>query len=259
MLDVVPRHSFPDVPSLAAERAGLRRRSEGVPRTSSACHGPRVLIADSDEETRSLFRQAFETVGHMVVEAGDGRDALVKALEGRPRLVVAEARLPLIDGYALCEILRHDRSTSTIPILLVSAEEDARRLERARHAGADAVLTKPFHVDAIVNEASRLLEDGPQPRDDEPAPGAPRSGRLTQNKAHVRFNTRTPAQPPPDLRCRLCDGELTYQFSHIGGVNEHHPEQWDYFVCPRSCATYEYRQRTRKLREVDERMVRGMK
>jgi hypothetical protein len=47
--------------------------------------------------------------------------------------------------------------------------------------------------------------------------------------------------------CPSCDRLLTYELSYVGGVNEHHPEQWDYFVCS-TCGTFQYRQRTRKMR-----------
>src|SRR5262249_24596716 len=69
-------------------------------------------------------------------------------------------------------------------------------------------------------------------------------------RTHQRFETTTPAERPPGLICPQCDTPLTYQRSHIGGVSERHSEQWDYYECPEGCGTFQYRQRTRKIRKV---------
>ena len=74
----------------------------------SSSRRQRVLVADADSDTRSLYVQALHLAGYDVVEASEGRDALAKALGRPPALVVIEMRLPLIDGRALCEILRRD-------------------------------------------------------------------------------------------------------------------------------------------------------
>ncbi len=52
------------------------------------------------------------------------------------------------------------------------------------------------------------------------------------------------------MTCPRCDRPLLYEKSHVGGVNARELEQWDYFECPQGCGTFQYRQRTRKLRRV---------
>jgi two-component system chemotaxis response regulator CheY len=224
----------------------------------------RVLVADPDGDTRSLYRQMLELAGHDIIEAADGRDALVKALETPPHFVVTETRLPMMDGYALCEILRQDRLTHAVPILVVTSEARAERLARARAAGASAVLVKPVPIDAILEQMKRLIESSRENRnglasappiatpptrvDDAKDAGA--RVRTTLSKTHQRFDTTAPPATPPVLHCPGCDAALTYQYSHVGGVSSRHPEQWDYYLCPRSCGTFEYRQRTRRLRRV---------
>src|ERR1700712_3377631 len=83
---------------------------------------PSVLVVDADGDTRALYRYAFEGHGYEVVEACDGREALTKALVRPPSLVVTETTLAYIDGYALCQILRQDRTTASTPIVVVAAE-----------------------------------------------------------------------------------------------------------------------------------------
>jgi hypothetical protein len=66
----------------------------------------------------------------------------------------------------------------------------------------------------------------------------------------VRVETDAPPAAPPSLVCPACDKPLVYARSHVGGVNARSSEQWDYFDCPSGCGTFQYRQRTRKLRRV---------
>ena len=83
---------------------------------------PRVLVVDGDADNRELYRDCFTLSGWTVTEAVDGREALVQALITKPWVVVMELRLPLIDGVSLCEILRKDKVTATVPILVVTSE-----------------------------------------------------------------------------------------------------------------------------------------
>ena len=211
--------------------------------------GVRVLIADADDDTRSLYRESLKLAGCDVVDAADGRDALVKALCHRPSVVITETRLPIFDGYALCEVLRRDSMTRGVPILVVTTETRPTELDRARDAGADVVLTKPVPLDVLLKEIQQLLQQ-PQ-RSNESGKAARVSKeqrRASLAKAHLRFETTTPPATPPDLICPSCDTPLVYEHSHVGGVSSRHPEQWDDYTCPASCGTFVYRHRTRKLR-----------
>jgi two-component system cell cycle response regulator DivK len=214
----------------------------------------RILVADADDDTRSLYRASLNMAGCDVVDAADGRDALVKALSYPPTLVITETRLPIFDGYALCQVLRRDSITRTVPILVVTAEKRPTELDRARDAGADAVLIKPVSSDALLNEIQRLLRRPETPPGESATPTRAAAHSSIERrhkplvKAYQRFETRTPPSQPPDLVCPSCDSPLIYERSHVGGVNGTHPEQWDDYTCPASCGTFVYRQRTRQLR-----------
>jgi len=223
-----------------------------------------VLIADADAETRALYRDAFARAGCDVVEAADGRDALAKAFPTPPSLVVTELTLPFVNGYALCDLLRRDPLTAGVPILVVTG---AQSVERAEGIGVDALLIKPTAPDSLVREARRLLAT---PRAlysasslarghstaheeqsvDRLAPSRTQRG-VSYAKAHQRFTTTSPPKSPPALSCPSCDRALKYEKSHVGGVSDRHPEQWDYFVCPSRCGVFQYRQRTRRVRRLE--------
>jgi len=220
-----------------------------------------VLVVEPDDDTRSLYRQILELLRCDVVEAPDGRDALTKALVQVPSLVIAELRMPFVDGFALCEILRSDRTTANVPILIVTAETRPAAMNRARTI-ADAVLRKPTMPGAIVNEIQRLtapMNTRPGTSACVAAAGAADDSttlpvrslhrRNVLVRAHSRFATTSPSVAPPTLRCPSCDRPLKYEQSYLGGVSDRHAEQWDYFTCS-TCGTFQYRQRTRKVRRV---------
>jgi CheY-like chemotaxis protein len=229
-----------------------------VPEREHTAINPSVLVVDADALTRAAYRQSFARDGCEVTEAADGREALTKALLRPPTLVVTDVRLPFIDGYALCEILRKDRTTADVPILVVTAESRPVALDRAVRAGADTVLAKSARIDDIVAASRKLIASAKQMRALAAAArelaaeqsATTRRQRMRMSKAFARFATTTPPGTPPPLVCPACDRPMTYQQSHIGGVSERHAEQWDEYTCPAACGVFQYRHRTRKLRRI---------
>jgi CheY-like chemotaxis protein len=220
-------------------------------------NAPRIVVADADEPARRAWIQTLSPFACDILEAVDGRDALVKALVREPSLVITELSLPLVDGYTLCDILRHDRVTERVPILVATAEKRPAEHLRVQQLGADVVLTKPTpgevmlaSVQALLNR-SHALRDRADAAQQLAAQQLLRSrelmGRQPLSRQYRRFATETPPLPPPALKCPQCDGPLRYERSHVGGVSARHQEQWDYFTCA-THGTFQYRHRTRKLR-----------
>ena len=216
---------------------------------------PQVLIVDTDQDMRVLYREALQIAGYDVEEAVDGREALAKAIARVPRVVITETHLPFIDGCALCALLRSDSATRNVLIVVVTADGFAGHIERAYVAGADAVLAKRCGPDALLAELRRLTSipvarcekaHADAARLGTPVKGPPRSHTRKRSRTYRRFETTKPAQVPPELICPLCYAPLKYLWSHVGGVNERNAEQWDYYLC-RDCGRFQYRQRTRKL------------
>ena len=219
-----------------------------------------VLVADPDPNASLLYASALKIPVHRVTQALDGRDAIVKAFSTPVSLFITETCLPHIDGYSLCEILRGDRATQELPVLVIAADGDAETLSRAVDAGADGVIVRPFEADLVLTEAQRLL-CGSGKRRVRPSTLPAGTGRArtdgarqpsvrqrTKSREHARFETTDPPIPPPLLRCPLCDDMLSYISTQIGGVSEAFPEQWDYYACRRRCSRFQYRHRSRTLR-----------
>lgn len=231
-------------------------------------HLPLALLIDRDADTRHMYGEFLRgTAACEIDEAEDGREALAKALARHPDVIVTETRLPGISGFDLCRLLRDDSMTHDIPIVVVTADAFEADVKRARAAGADAVLTKPCLPDQLAAAIQRLLTRSHELRERATAVRArvddqltrsenvlersrATNRRITLSRAHNRHDTTTPPAPPPSLRCPACDQPLRYVKSHVGGVSERNSEQWDYYECAVGCGTFQYRQRTRKLRRV---------
>jgi CheY-like chemotaxis protein len=225
-----------------------------------------ALLVDYDDDTRQMYAEYLRRAACEIEEATDGREGLAKAISRRPSVVVTETRLPGINGFELCRLLRRDVITQSIPLVVVTGSGYASDIEHARLAGADIVLLKPCLPEILLREIRRLTEHsrGLRERGDlarlKLAGQLAKSGEILERSAtqrrrflarsHNRHETTSPKTLPPELICPECDQPLLYRRSHIGGVSERHSEQWDYFECPGSCGAFQYRQRTRKLRRV---------
>jgi DNA-binding response OmpR family regulator len=229
------------------------------------CTPSLVLLVDRDDDTREMYAEFLKSADVDIEQAADGRDALAKAISRRPDAIVTDTRLPGIDGYELCRLLRLDPITRDTPIVFVTGDAYASDIARAREAGAEAVLVKPCLPQVVLAEIRRLLrrargQEHAAPRRAKPdipparGHGRRRGALAVQAKALSRtFNrhdTTKPPTAPPELVCPACDRRLVYQRSHIGGVSERHAEQWDDYECPAGCGVFQYRQRTRTIRKV---------
>ncbi len=109
-----------------------------------------VLVVDDDPATRRVVRTVLEADGFEVVEAADGPAAilLLDAIMGRgPDAVVLDVMMPGIDGIEVCRRIDHTR----VKVLMLSARDDVATQDRAKAAGADGYLTKPFSAIELLD------------------------------------------------------------------------------------------------------------
>ena len=114
----------------------------------------RVLIADDFADTRRLLRLIFEKSGCEVEEASDGLEAVKKAVEWHPDIILMDLAMPIMDGIQATQAIRQHEELSEIPILAFTAYGDFYN-ERARDAGCNDVVQKPVEVgqlNPIVNK-----------------------------------------------------------------------------------------------------------
>jgi CheY-like chemotaxis protein len=201
-----------------------------------------------------MYAAGLALSGWVVDGVTDGREALAKAISYRPAAIVTETRVPRLDGFELCRLLRSDPDTQQIPILVVTGDAEERRLAAAKAAGADRVLFKPCLPDELARAIGATLNTVRDGRSRQVVTAHSAASKLmssahSQSKRYQRSETTAPPSRPPELLCPRCDHPLMYEKSHVGGVSARHSEQWDSYECPSGCGRFQYRQRTRKLRE----------
>ena len=116
----------------------------------------RILLVDDEPALRELLRVTFEGADVSVVEAGSGEEALAELAREIPDALVLDLRMPGIDGADVCCRLRRDEATADLPIVVLSGG-DAADLQRARRAGADEVVRKPFSPLELLALIERLV------------------------------------------------------------------------------------------------------
>jgi DNA-binding response OmpR family regulator len=116
-----------------------------------------ILIVEDDRETREFYSDALARDGFTIDQAHNGHQALEKALQSSPNLILTDIAVPGIDGIELCKRLRSDARTRAIPVLAITGHDDRHYPDRALLAGADRVLIKPCDAEMLVREARLLL------------------------------------------------------------------------------------------------------
>ena len=121
----------------------------------SALH-PRalILVVERNPVVQRLERFFLEQAGYTVEFASDGRSALDRALELRPKIVVTEIMVPMLDGLSLCRILKAEPETAHARVLIFS---HLHAEDRAREVGADAFLLKPLSEERLIETVEKLI------------------------------------------------------------------------------------------------------
>lgn len=114
----------------------------------------RILVVDDDKKINDLLRRSLSYEGYDVEVAYNGEEALRKALECDPQVVVLDVMMPGIDGYEVCRRLR---AGGSVGILMLTAKDEVRDRVKGLDHGADDYLVKPFSLDELLARVRALL------------------------------------------------------------------------------------------------------
>ncbi|MGH7696085.1 MAG: ATPase, T2SS/T4P/T4SS family [Gemmatimonadaceae bacterium] len=120
------------------------------PAAPAPSHRERVLLVEDEAPLRGVLRDLLEREGYAVIEAADGVQALDAIDRSAPDLVVLDLNLPRLDGFGVLTHLRSRTSTSTLPVLVLTAKGDEDSEVRVFESGANDFLTKPFRPRALI-------------------------------------------------------------------------------------------------------------
>src|SRR6478752_2691832 len=120
--------------------------------------GPLILIVDDNLDAREMYGMYLEHEGFRWAEAVNGQEALTRARDERPALILMDATMPRMDGWEAVRRLKEDEATRHIPLIMLTAHAFDEHRERAKKAGADAFLAKPVLPDALAREVRLVLK-----------------------------------------------------------------------------------------------------
>jgi CheY-like chemotaxis protein len=117
----------------------------------------RILVVEDQDSIRRMIEALVQARGYQVTAVSSGAKAIDVALTDAPDIVLLDLNLPgQYDGFDVCQRLRSDPTTRTVPVVIISAMDDDESRARATAAGATAYYTKPFSPIALLKEIDRL-------------------------------------------------------------------------------------------------------
>ncbi len=135
---------------------GATKAVNAVLETHAAIDQTTLLVVDDNADIRSYMRQHFEP-GYRVVEASEGGQALERARQVLPDLIVSDVMMPGMDGFALCDALKQDPALDFIPVILLTAKATAASRIEGYARGADAYVMKPFDMQELIARVENLI------------------------------------------------------------------------------------------------------
>ena len=117
----------------------------------------RILIAEDEPDIRELVAFTLRFAGHEVVATSNGEEALHKASEIVPDIILMDVRMPRMTGYDACRAMKADPLLRNIPVVFLSAKGQDSEIQTGLEAGAEEYLFKPFAPDQLTERVKVIL------------------------------------------------------------------------------------------------------
>ena len=119
----------------------------------------RILIVEDQEDNRTILRDVLSTVGYELIEALNGEDGVKLAQSERPDLILMDIQLPQMNGYEATQQIKSIAELKTIPIIAVTSYALSGDEAKARAAGCDGYIAKPFSPRELLAKVRKYLAD----------------------------------------------------------------------------------------------------
>ena len=117
----------------------------------------RILVVEDQEDNRQILRDLLTGAGFEVIEAEDGEAGVAAAAAHRPDLILMDIQLPVLDGYEAARRLKADAMLRSIPVIAVTSYALGGDENKARAAGCDAYITKPYSPRQLLAKVREYL------------------------------------------------------------------------------------------------------
>lgn len=120
-----------------------------------------ILLADDSITIQKVIALTFAGEDYKITSVDNGSDAIIKAGEIRPDIILADVVMPQKNGYEVCEAIKNDPQLKTIPVLLLAGTFEPFDEDLAKKAGADGFIIKPFESQALIQKVKELISARP--------------------------------------------------------------------------------------------------
>ena len=121
----------------------------------------RILVIEDQEDNRAILRDLLTSAGFSVLEAVNGAEGVTKARSELPDLILMDIQMPVMDGYEATRRIKADAATASIPIIAVTSYALSGDEARAREAGCNGYVAKPFSPRQLLGQVRGFLDKGP--------------------------------------------------------------------------------------------------
>ena len=119
--------------------------------------GKKILVIDDEENILNLIRTGLEESGFDVVTKSNGLDALIFIEEEKPAIIIADIMMPRLNGLDLLKALKNKEDTRKIPLIFISAMDQAKTVQEGLDLGPVDYITKPFKISEIVGKVRHYI------------------------------------------------------------------------------------------------------
>ena len=127
----------------------------------------KILVADDEKDIVELVAYNLEQEGFSITKAFNGRRAMEMIRSHRPDLVILDLMMPEIPGMEVCRMIRNNKETADIPVIMLTAKSDQLDKILGLEMGADDYITKPFHVRELIARVKSVLRRAERKQDDD--------------------------------------------------------------------------------------------
>ena len=118
----------------------------------------KILVAEDDREVRELIIFTLRFAGYEMLAAVDGEECYLFAKQHRPDLILMDARMPKLNGYEACKLLKADKVTASIPVVFLTAHGLEAEVQAGLNAGCDDYILKPISPDRLTEKVKLYLQ-----------------------------------------------------------------------------------------------------
>ncbi|MBO4707250.1 MAG: response regulator [Elusimicrobiaceae bacterium] len=117
----------------------------------------KIILIEDSKTLAQILKPALELRGHEVIWINDGRRAVFEIKKFKPNIILLDLMLPHVNGFEICQAVKSDMALIKIPVIVMSTLTGHEDVERAKNAGADYFISKPYDLKQTLAEILKFI------------------------------------------------------------------------------------------------------